>query len=118
VFPIRVHKERRQYDFKRRLIAFSFFWKARRNLRHVSNANKVQQLMFYLHQGCDRESSPASNLCPCRGVRRVLPRGGRLRLSQPAASRQILALEAELGIPLFDRIGRRIKLTSAGEDLL
>ncbi len=43
---------------------------------------------------------------------------GRLRLSQPAASRQILALEAELGIPLFDRIGRRIKLTSGGEDLL
>src|SRR5262249_25085910 len=44
--------------------------------------------------------------------------GGRLRVSQPAASRQVLALEAELGIPLFDRIGRRIKLTSEGEDLL
>jgi LysR family cyn operon transcriptional activator len=44
--------------------------------------------------------------------------GGRLRLSQPAASRQILALEADLGIPLFDRIGRRIKLTSEGEDML
>jgi LysR family cyn operon transcriptional activator len=43
---------------------------------------------------------------------------GRLRLSQPAASRQILALEDELGIPLFDRIGRRIKLNSVGEDLL
>jgi LysR family transcriptional regulator, cyn operon transcriptional activator len=43
---------------------------------------------------------------------------GRLHVSQPAASRQILALEAELGIPLFDRIGRRIKLTSDGEDLL
>jgi LysR family transcriptional regulator, cyn operon transcriptional activator len=42
----------------------------------------------------------------------------RLRVSQPAASRQILALEAELGLPLFDRIGRRIKLTSEGEDLL
>jgi LysR family transcriptional regulator, cyn operon transcriptional activator len=41
-----------------------------------------------------------------------------LHVSQPAASRQILALEAELGIPLFDRIGRRIKLTSDGEDLL
>lgn len=43
---------------------------------------------------------------------------GQLHVSQPAASRQILALEAELGIPLFDRIGRRIKLTSEGEDLL
>lgn len=41
-----------------------------------------------------------------------------LCLSQPAASRQIQALEAELGIPLFDRIGRGIKLTSEGEDLL
>jgi len=42
----------------------------------------------------------------------------RLHLSQPAASRQIQALEAELGIPLFDRVGRGVKLTSEGEDLL
>jgi len=41
-----------------------------------------------------------------------------LDLSQPALSRQILALEAELGVPLFDRIGRRALLTSEGEDLL
>ena len=44
--------------------------------------------------------------------------GVRLDVSQPAASRQILALEAELGIKLFDRIGRRLRLTSGGEDLL
>ena len=44
--------------------------------------------------------------------------GGLLNLTQPAASRQILALEEELGIALFDRIGRRIQLTSEGEDLL
>src|SRR5713101_8150564 len=43
---------------------------------------------------------------------------GQLHVTQSAASRQILALEAELGIPLFDRTGRRIKLTSEGEDLL
>jgi len=43
--------------------------------------------------------------------------GARLGVSQPAASRQILALEAELGIKLFDRIGRRLRLTSEGEDL-
>ncbi len=42
----------------------------------------------------------------------------RLNLTQSAASRQILALESELGVRLFDRIGRSIKLTSEGEDLL
>src|ERR1043166_7495561 len=42
----------------------------------------------------------------------------RLNLSQPALSRQIHALEGELGVLLFDRIGRRAQLTSEGEDLL
>src|SRR5687768_16211322 len=42
----------------------------------------------------------------------------RLNLSQPAASRQIQVLEADLGVQLFDRVGRRVKLTAAGEDLL
>jgi DNA-binding transcriptional LysR family regulator len=44
--------------------------------------------------------------------------GRRLSVSQPAASRQILTLEAELGIRLFDRIGRRLRLTAEGADLL
>jgi DNA-binding transcriptional LysR family regulator len=42
----------------------------------------------------------------------------RLNLSQPAASRQLSVLEAELGFELFDRIGRGIALTCQGEDLL
>jgi DNA-binding transcriptional LysR family regulator len=43
---------------------------------------------------------------------------GRLNVSQPALSRQIRALETALGVQLFDRIGRRVQLTSEGEDLL
>jgi DNA-binding transcriptional LysR family regulator len=42
----------------------------------------------------------------------------RVNLSQPALSRQIRALEMDLGVRLFDRIGRRVQLTSEGEDLL
>ena len=42
----------------------------------------------------------------------------KLNLTQSAASRQIHALESELGVRLFDRIGRSVKLTSEGEDLL
>jgi LysR family transcriptional regulator, cyn operon transcriptional activator len=41
-----------------------------------------------------------------------------LNLSQPAASRQIHALEAELGVLLFHRVGRQLQLTTAGEDLI
>jgi DNA-binding transcriptional LysR family regulator len=43
---------------------------------------------------------------------------GRLHLSQPAATRQIQALEAEFGVLLFDRIGRRLHLTPEGEDIV
>jgi LysR family transcriptional regulator, cyn operon transcriptional activator len=41
-----------------------------------------------------------------------------LNLTQSAASRQIHALEEELGVALFDRISRRVQLTWEGEDLL
>ncbi|MEA2876879.1 MAG: hypothetical protein QOF14_2075 [Hyphomicrobiales bacterium] len=42
----------------------------------------------------------------------------RLNLTQSAASRQIQALEDELGLQLFARIGRNVRLTPEGEDLL
>src|SRR5437763_16794640 len=42
----------------------------------------------------------------------------RLHVSQPAASRQIDPLEDEFGVPLFQRAGRRLQLTSEGEDLM
>jgi LysR family cyn operon transcriptional activator len=42
----------------------------------------------------------------------------RLNLTQSAASRQIQALEDELGLQLFTRTGRSVRLTSEGEDLL
>jgi LysR family cyn operon transcriptional activator len=41
-----------------------------------------------------------------------------VHVSQPALSRQIHDLESELGVRLFDRVGRRIELTAQGEDLL
>jgi DNA-binding transcriptional LysR family regulator len=44
--------------------------------------------------------------------------GNKLHVSQSAISRQILLLEDELGEPVFHRIGRRIRITPAGESLL
>jgi len=44
--------------------------------------------------------------------------GLHLRVAQPALSRQISDLEQELGLKLFDRVGRRLVLTSEGEQLL
>ena len=40
-----------------------------------------------------------------------------INLTQPAVTRQIAALEAELRTRLFDRLGRTVRLTSAGQTL-
>jgi DNA-binding transcriptional LysR family regulator len=42
----------------------------------------------------------------------------RLRITQPALSRQIWDLEKELGLKLFERVGRRLVLSGDGEQLL
>lgn len=42
----------------------------------------------------------------------------RLHLTQPAVSKRIAALEQQLGVRLFDRLGREINLTESGRALL
>ncbi len=41
-----------------------------------------------------------------------------LHLTQPAVSQQIRLLEAEVGLPLFEKIGRKVQLAPAGAELL
>src|ERR1700681_2241527 len=43
--------------------------------------------------------------------------GRQVGLSQPAVSRHVRALEEALGLRLFERLGRRAVMTSAGEAL-
>src|SRR5882762_3612716 len=42
----------------------------------------------------------------------------KLNIASSSINRQILALEAELGSPIFDRLHRQLRLTSAGEVLI
>lgn len=44
--------------------------------------------------------------------------GEKLHLTQPAISKRVSALETELNTRLFDRIGKTVQLTQAGEALL
>jgi len=44
--------------------------------------------------------------------------GERLHLTQPAVSKRIAALEQQLKVRLFDRLGREVSLTEAGRALL
>ncbi len=41
----------------------------------------------------------------------------RLRITQPSVSEQIRVLEGHFGVPLFERLGRETRLTTAGERL-
>jgi DNA-binding transcriptional LysR family regulator len=42
----------------------------------------------------------------------------RLRITQPALSRQLQSLQDEVGLKLFDHVSRRLMLTSSGEEFL
>lgn len=48
----------------------------------------------------------------CGSIRKA---ADRLNVSSSAINRQILALEEELGVPLFERLPRGLRLTAAGE---
>ena len=54
-------------------------------------------------------------ICECGTVSRAATQ---LRITQPALSRRIKALQEELGLTLFDNLGRRLLLTSEGEEFL
>ena len=56
-----------------------------------------------------------SAVCACQSVTKAAKK---LYISQPAASGAIAELEAHYGVRLFDRIGRRLCLTQAGERFL
>lgn len=43
---------------------------------------------------------------------------GRLRVAQPALSKQIRDLEREVGVPLFERLARGVRVTAAGQAFL
>lgn len=51
----------------------------------------------------------------CGSIRRA---AARLNVASSAVNRQLLALEQELGAPLFERMPRRLRLTAAGELLI
>ena len=48
----------------------------------------------------------------------VTEAAAKLAISQPALSKQILSLERELGVSLFDRSGQPLSLTPAGEEFV
>ena len=62
--------------------------------------------------GSWRSSAPSPKPAPSPGPAK------RLHVSQSAISRQILLLEEELNEAVFLRVGRRIRITPAGEALL
>ena len=56
---------------------------------------------------------------PARGrTAQLFPGGPELDYSQYALSQSIAQLEEELAVPLFDRVGKTVRLTDAGQTFL
>ena len=70
-------------------------------LRHGRHAMELRHLRYFVSVAEQGSVSSAAR---------------HVHVSQPALSRQIRDLEAELGVQLFDQVGRRIELTAEGED--
>lgn len=51
----------------------------------------------------------------CGSIRRA---ASRLNVSASSINRQLVAPEAEAGVPLFDRLPNRLRMTAAGEVLI
>src|SRR5262249_38919453 len=90
-------------------------WQANQRALDKSNSFMISCLMSKAHQIDIRRLHTFVTVVDAGGVHRA---AARLHVTQSALSRQIQALEAELGVPLFDRVGRRVLLTAEGEDLL
>src|SRR3989442_3324811 len=77
-----------------------------------------------MHSSMDRLYSTGMELRHLRYFVAVADAGSvsraatQLNLPQPALPRQVRDLETELGLPLFDRVGRRLHLTAECENLL
>lgn len=71
--------------------------------RHTIRAVELKQLDYFVHIADLGSFTRAASV---------------LRVAQPALSRQVRALEVELRQPLFDRNGRGVTLTPAGQRLL
>jgi LysR family hydrogen peroxide-inducible transcriptional activator len=56
--------------------------------------------------------------CAVADTRSFSRAAAQCHVAQPSLSQQILKLESELNVRLFDRLGRTIRLTSAGETFL
>ena len=63
---------------------------------------ELQQLRYFVSVANEGNFTRAAEAC---------------RVAQPSLSQQIIKLEKELGQPLFERLGRRVKMTDAGKFL-